>query len=207
MPRRMSDPAFLADQRAHLHDAHIKPITRYVDRLRATGEWLPYVAPLHGGVNARMLSVLRDPGPKTRDEVGSGMLCIENNDQSAEIQFGLMAGAGLTPVDFIPWNAYPWYINAKPTRQQISRASPTLTGLIDLLPELRVILLQGNDAMNAWRVALEAQPDLRRRKFAVVETYHPSAQALRSSDPQERARRIQHRIDAWKTVADTLEAD
>jgi hypothetical protein len=69
----------------HRYDEHIAPINRLVDSLQeATGRWLPYVAPMYGGVHARLLSLLRDPGPKTQREGGSGFLCMENDDPTAE---------------------------------------------------------------------------------------------------------------------------
>ena len=83
MPCKMKDPAFRAEQHAHLHDRHIALITGYVDNLRPADRWLPYVAPLHGGVEARMLSTVRDTGKDTLDLGGSGMLSIENDDQGA----------------------------------------------------------------------------------------------------------------------------
>jgi hypothetical protein len=207
MPRQMSDAAFRAQQHAQLHDPHIAEITAYIDSLRAqSGRWLPYVAPLHAGVKARVVTVLRDPGPKTQELGGSGMICVENDDQTAESQYRLMEQAGLTPADFTPWNAYPWYINAAPTDEQIAEAAPTLLGLIELLPDLEVVLLQGNEAANAWRVAVEAQPSIRRRRLQAFETFHPSVQALQTSKPGERERRIQHRLKTWRDVGDWLRA-
>jgi hypothetical protein len=66
--RRMRDQSVRQDQRAHLMDSHIKPINELVERLRDpdSRRWAPYVAPMHGGTNARILSVLRDVGPKTQ---------------------------------------------------------------------------------------------------------------------------------------------
>ncbi len=72
--RGMRDPEFRRSQLDGLRLPHIAPINALVDDLRG-GErgWLPYVAPLYGGVDARMLSVHRDPGPATNDaSVGVG---------------------------------------------------------------------------------------------------------------------------------------
>jgi hypothetical protein len=201
----MGDAAFRADQESRLREPHIAPITDYIQGLRDTsGEWVPWIAPLHGGIEARVLSVLRDPGPMVHHLGGSGMLCIENDDQTAETLYGLVAGAGLTPRDINPWNAYPWYINKKPTPVQLRAATPTLLGLIELMPKLEVVVLQGEDAQAAWRMALRELPALRRRRLEVFETYHPSVQALRSPDPDERERRVQERIDTWREVGEWL---
>ena len=202
----MKDPAFRADQHARLHESHIAPITDFIDSLRTKERWLPYVAPLHGGVNSRMLSVLRDPGKGTLEVSGSGMLCVENDDQSAESMHGLMESADLYPSDFTPWNAYPWFIDRAPTPEEIADASPALVGLLELLPELEVVLLQGKEAQSAWRVALEAQPAIRRRRLITLETYHPSSQALRSTSQLERERRVQHRVKMWRDVKSILQS-
>jgi hypothetical protein len=66
----MADPIFRAEQHAPALTApHIAPINRFVDSIRDRGgcRWAPYVAPLHGGVDAQVLSILRDPGPATQD--------------------------------------------------------------------------------------------------------------------------------------------
>lgn len=204
MPRQMRNDAFRVDQQMRLHEPHIAPITTYIDSLRSSGLWLPYVAPLHGGINARMLTVLRDPGPRTRDEGGSGMLCVENDDQTAANQYRLMADADLTPGDFTPWNAYPWYINRAPSTAELREASHTLVGLLELLPRLEVVLLQGNEAQAAWRIALDAQPMIRRRGLITLETYHPSNQALQAASAAERERRRAHRANMWAEAATFL---
>jgi len=67
----MADPVVRNEQWQRRFDTHIEPINLLVDELRISERgWLPYVAPMYGGVNARLLSVLRDPGPKTRSEDG-----------------------------------------------------------------------------------------------------------------------------------------
>jgi hypothetical protein len=82
----MADAEFRADQHARLHDAHIGPITTLVDELSQVGRgFIPYVAPLYGGVNADVLLIFQDPGPKTQVDGGSGMLCAENDDPTAEL--------------------------------------------------------------------------------------------------------------------------
>lgn len=194
MARRMRDPIFRSEQHARLGEKHIAPVTTYVDSLRTDQRWLPYVAPLHGGVNSRMLTVLRDPGKGTLHATGSGMLCIENDDQTAETQFLLMDAAGLTPADFTPWNAYPWFIDRAPTLTELREASPTLAGLLELLPDLEVVLLQGGDAQRAWEFVSSAHPAIGERGLTVLATYHPSVQALRTPSAHQREARRRDRV-------------
>ena len=62
----MREPEFRQSQEAGIRLPHIAPINALVDELREEGRgWVPYVAPVYGGVDAQMLSVLRDPGPMT----------------------------------------------------------------------------------------------------------------------------------------------
>lgn len=202
----MKDPDFVADQHARLREDHIAPITDLVDSLRTPERWLPYVGPHHGGVRARMLTVLRDPGRATVNEGGSGMLSVENDDPTAEKQFELMTTAGLIATDFTPWNAYPWFIDRAPTADELRSASRVLVALLELLPDLQVVLLQGAEAQSAWRSALEAQPRIRRRRLITLETYHASPQALWHRSAEERERRVVHRLETWREAADILMA-
>jgi len=193
--RLMADPGFRQDQNARLLDARTKPITELVDRIR-DDRWAPYVAPLHGGVESRMLSILRDPGPKTTDGDGSGMLCVENDDPTAELQAELADSAGIDPSDYLPWNAYPWYFNRKPNAAELRQGTAPLIELVGLLPRLEIVFLQGSEAKKAWDLALKAAPALTAMK--TIATYHPGRQALFHPSPEERARRAGHRDAAWR---------
>src|SRR3954447_510476 len=118
----MRDAEFRRSQESGVRLPHIQPINELVDALCEEGRgWVPYVAPLYGGVDAELLSVLRDPGPMTNVEKrGSGFLCLEKDDAAAEWFATLLAGAGITPERMNPWNAYPWYINRKPNAAELT---------------------------------------------------------------------------------------
>jgi hypothetical protein len=70
--RLMKDRTFRQSQLDDVYAPHVEPINRLVDRLRdpAGRGWMPYVAPMYGGVNAQVLLLLRDPGPKTNSGTG-----------------------------------------------------------------------------------------------------------------------------------------
>jgi hypothetical protein len=202
----MANAGFRAEQHARIRDPHVKPINDFIDELRVTHGWTPYVAPLHAGVDARMLSVLRDPGDMTRDDDrGSGMICMENDDQTAEKQAELADAGGILPTEFMPWNSVPWYVgNRKPTTAELHEATPSLVALLDLLPKLEVVLLQGGEAQRAWSYLRLADPRWMRRGLKVIPTLHPSQSALQTPDPDERARRVAHRVSAWKQAGELL---
>ena len=99
MVRRMGEDGFKASQVAHQMDAHIAPINEFVVALhgREGRGWVPKVAPMHGGVDALVLSVLSDPGKATQGDKGSGFLCIENCDPTATNQCKLFEAHGISP--------------------------------------------------------------------------------------------------------------
>lgn len=207
MARRMADEAFRREQERGRYAAHVRPINEFVDSLRGHDGrgWLPHVAPWHGGVNARVLSVLRDPGPATQDGTGSGFLCIENDDPTAERQAEAFAAVGVQPGDITPWNAYPWYINRAPTSRERQAGVDPLLRLLELLPRLQVVFLQGNDAKDTWHRVLGRDPTVERtHRLTTIATYHPSRQALWARDPAIREMRTQHRIDAYQQLAAAL---
>ena len=115
--RRMRDPLFRRSQEEGLRLPHIATINALVDELREEGRgWVPYVAPLYGGIEAEMLSVLRDPGPKTNlENDGSGFLCLENDDPAAELLATMLAEAGIDPVKMTPLECLP--VVHKPSAQ------------------------------------------------------------------------------------------
>lgn len=204
MPRRMADSAFREQQARDTYAEHVEPINRLVDTLRdADGRgWMPYVAPWHGGIEARVLSILRDPGPKTRTDGGSGFLCVENDDPTAERMAEMLTVAGIAARDVTPWNAYPWYINRAPKVAELIAGLAPLKRVIELMPDLEVVLLQGTDAQAGWRrfakafqyLVVELNP-------TVIETYHPSRQALWHPDAAVRDARTIDRAEAYRRVA------
>jgi hypothetical protein len=207
MTRRMRDATFRAQQLASLRAEHIAPINDLVDEIRddATGLWAPYVAPMYGGTSARLLSVLRDPGPKTNtDHGGSGFLCMENDDATAERISGLFAHAGITADDIVPWNAYPWYINKAPTAAQLDAGVEPLRRLVALLPNLQVVMLHGGSAHDSWKRLIRRHPDIADRGATVIETYHTSRQAFWHKDPTERQRRADHLHAAFRRASELL---
>jgi hypothetical protein len=208
MSRKMREIAFRDEQLARLRARHIEPVNALVDRLRnpQAGLWAPYVAPMYGGVGARLLSVLRDPGPKTNlDHGGSGFLCMENDDPTAERISGLFAGADIAAEDVVPWNVYPWYINAAPNAAQLDAGVGPLMELIGLLPQLRVVMLHGGSAAAGWKKLTKRHPTLvADHSLTVVGTYHTSRQAFWHPDPAERDRRHDHLKAAFQQAADVL---
>jgi len=71
-----------------LLEPHMAPITAYVDSLRSPDRWLPYLAPLHGRVRARMLTILRDPGKRRRRAPAPSSAWIDTWAEAGKILLG-----------------------------------------------------------------------------------------------------------------------
>jgi hypothetical protein len=202
----MAERAFREEQWAHRYDEHIAPINRLVDDLSQLGHgWLPYVAPMYGGVSARLLSLLRDPGPKTKAGTGSAFLSMENDDPTAEAISAYFADAGIPAQQIVPWNAYPWYINRDPTPLELDLGLQPLLQLIELLPRLRVVMLHGGAAKRSWRRFIRRYPNIvSGRHLQVISTYHTSRQAFRHKNPAIRSARKEHLRSAFRHAATLL---
>src|SRR3954447_7289785 len=83
---------------------------------------------------------------------GSGFLCLDNDDATAERFATLLDEAGLSPAQMNPWNAYPWYINRVPRTAELAAGVDPLRRLLERLPNLRVIMLNGTDAAKGWKL-------------------------------------------------------
>ncbi len=205
MPRQMADPAYRQEMLLHMWDDHVAPINHYVNDLRDSPRgWVPYVAPNHGGVEARVLMVLRDPGPKTYDEDGSGFLCVQNDDATAERECNDFATVGINDRDVTPWNAYPWRWDGKPLHKaQLDAGTQPLLHLMTLMPHLKVLLLQGGEAKAMERRVRRAEAFMS-RGIKIVPTFHPGNRAMIACNPVTRAYRTEHRRRAMLEVKAAL---
>ncbi len=176
----MRDPEFLNHQRSTLYAPHIAPVNALVDALSYEGRgWVPHVAPIHAGVDARLLWILRDPGPMTIDpEQGTrGFLSVENDDPTAERLCTLLTTAGIRPEVTLPWNAYPWYINRAPTVAELRVGVDSLRRLLKLLPRLDVVLLLGRHAQRSADL-LAVEDPVQGGRAMVFCSRHPGRQAF-----------------------------
>lgn len=209
MARRMAKKEFWQEQLDHLYDGHIAPMNNLVDELKLESErgWVPYVAPMYGGVNARLLSVLRDPGPSTQKGLGGGFICMENADPTAEATCEHFSRVKIDARDIVPWNAYPWYINRPPKAAELKAGVVPLKRILDLMPNLQVVMLHGCHAQDGWKRLLRRYPNLiKERNLHVIQTFHTSRQALIHSDSAVREHRKENISSAFDYASQILKA-
>lgn len=136
---------------------------------------------MHGGIAARLLWLLRDPGPATADPdrpgTATGFLCVENDDPTARRLCDLLERAGIDVADTMPWNAYPWYVNRAPTAVELRAGVSPLRRLLKALPAVEVVLLLGKHAERSWELLEAAHPEAAFRP-RVLRTRHPGRQAF-----------------------------
>ena len=154
---------------------HLVALNQLVERLRdQSGLFVPFVAAEHGGIDAPILSVLRDPGKATS---ATGVLSVSNPDPTSRRQRELMSEVGLEPQELTPWNAYPFAWDAELdgplTPEAVARGAVILAEVIDLMTNLRVLLLQGQEARWAWAMVQAFLPSMQDPAFEVVQTCHP----------------------------------
>lgn len=206
MARRMADPAFRKAQWEHRYDPHIAPVNHLVDELRKQERGcVPYVPPMYGGVSARLLSVLCDPGPMTQEGQGSGFISMENDDPTAEAVDNYFANAGIGAMEIVPWNAYPWYINRVPRAAELKHGTGPLLEIVKLLPDLRIVMVHGVSAQQSWKYFARRFGSLPgMHGIRVISTYHTSRQAFWHSDPSVREARREHLRNAFAEAAAVL---
>lgn len=145
---------------------------------RTVGGDVPYVDPDCGGVGARVLLLLEAPAGAAAH--GSGMLSADNDDGTAANVWTAYRHSGLPRQWGMHWNAVPWYMGVpgriRPaTSQDIDDGRDWLFRLVDLMPDLRVVLTLGNSARDA---VAPAKVQLESRGLHLLSAKHPSQRVI-----------------------------
>ncbi|WP_406175882.1 uracil-DNA glycosylase [Streptomyces sp. NBC_00996] len=190
-PRALRDPDVL---RARLGAVRTEPVVRplndWVEKLRGRlgdGESVPWFDPASGGVEARSLFLLEAPGQKSMGaeaelrRTGSGIISVDNDDQTAQNCWTLRAEAALPYRESLHWNVVPWYLGtaeriAAPGRTEIQRAAPFLHEVISMLPALEVVVPMGRKAQAGWAAYQERYAP----NMHTLPTWHPSPRVFAS---------------------------
>ena len=193
LPGRNADPAVLAVKHSRIRDAHVAPINELADRV-ADAEGIarglvPYVDPQLGGIDATVLALLDNPSTKAEAGTGSGLLSLENDDGTAHYCAGCYNDFGLTPWQVVHWNVAPAPIagvkNRGSSGSERARGARWLHELLDLLPNLRVILLMGDNARAGWKRSGLAPTG----PIVPAAVPHPSALGMLAEDAELRLHR------------------
>lgn len=179
--QRCRDKVYRDDLYKRRYSANVRALNEYVDNLRLQRRAVvPYVAPTYGGVDARLLTLMQDPGPKTdlSNTDGSGMLCVENTDLSAARQKFFLTEAGIDIADIVSWNAYPWPKPHPQTQETDRQAALTLRDFLALTPHIEVVILNGLVAKRIWRLLDEEIDPRAVEGIKPIPTFHTSERAI-----------------------------
>ena len=198
---------------------HIAPLTVFAKRLRAEhpDRHVPWFDPDEAGDRARILMLQEAPGPKAiGDEEfgGSGFVSPDNCDPTARNTKELLQAAGIVRDQLlVTWNVVPWYLGdsqriAAARSRDLDESRQALRDLLDLLPRLRVVVLLGKKAAEAWeRAGLSHE----REDLCVLGSLpgrplpHPSTQGLsrRGGDKEsERRERVRQALIKARSIAE-----
>lgn len=199
-PRSLKDPVVLRERLNSISQPHVAPLNEWVFNLRARlgGDAIvPWFDPADGGVDATILWLLEAPGPKsTRERGGSGIISCDNNDATAANAWQARTDADVDRKLVAHWNVIPYYLGSKEKIRKwapgdIEDAGPLLVELLDLLPNIRCVILGGEAAQTCWA---SFRPD----SFggAVIECPHPSPTNWNTRPATAKAV-----VEAWRTAA------
>ena len=176
-PKLLKDPTERDARLKMLGLPHVKPLTDYVEALRANlGEQyhIPNFDPGDGGTQARVLFLLEAPGPRAK---ASKFVSSNNPDPTAKNLWNLIHSAGIARTDTLIWNIVPWYVGTGKHILPVNNADraqalPYLKELLALLPNLQLIVLVG-------MAAQAAAPHIRLLTAREIRhTYHMSGQVF-----------------------------
>ncbi|MFL0289349.1 uracil-DNA glycosylase [Mycobacterium sp. SMC-21] len=168
MNGRNADPAVVEQKKRRIRDSHVKPLNDLADRI-ADAEGLPhghvpYVDPDVGGVNARMLVLLDNPSTKAEAGTGSGLLSPDNDDWTARNIREAYDRHGVDHSHVVHWNVVPFPVagvkNGGSTATERIRAARWTREVVELLPNLEIVLLLGGAARDGWKRAGITRTDL-----------------------------------------------
>lgn len=175
----LRDPeAALRRREAWASSPSLATLRDFVGDLSIRGRCVPGVDPEDAGADARVLLVLESPGPRSTSGAGTGVISVDNPDQTAKNCWNARQAAGLIE-GVMQWNMVPWELDGgrrKPSEVELAEGAIQLRHMLDLLPEVVVIVLCGDYARRGWRRYTSALID--GPGPVVIETHHPSAQGL-----------------------------
>ena len=188
---------------AEIYSLNVATLNKWVCDLRnrlGPDAIVPWFDPQDGGSEAKILWLLEAPGPKaTRKRGGSGFISCNNNDGTAQNSWETREEAGVSRKLVVHWNAIPYYIGSNTKiraydANDIAAVGPLLNELLDLLPQLQVVILGGGAARRVWR---DFAPQ--NLKLHIIECPHPSPTNLNTRPGNK-----EQLIKAWQDAMSHL---
>jgi hypothetical protein len=163
---RNDDPAVVAAKLARIREPHVAPLNDLVDEIaKAMGfprGHIPYVDPDCGGIHARALHLLDNPSTKAEAGTGSGLLSLDNPDNTARNLRKAYQLHNIRLTDVVGWNAVPFPVagerNGGSTGAEQRAGAPWIREFVRRCPNLKYVLLLGVPARAGWKFSRLAAP-------------------------------------------------
>lgn len=153
----LADPAELAQRRRRIFEPDVEPLNRWVESLRSrlpAGNEVPWFDPADGGVSARLLWLGDEPEQSDLfTSGGTGFVSMDGPSHRSRNMRAAAMSAGIDRTALVVWNVQP--CNLRELRKsgggkgEDVPAVALLQELLDLLPELQVVVLAGR---SSWEV-------------------------------------------------------
>ncbi|MFB8003467.1 uracil-DNA glycosylase [Nocardia sp. NPDC056000] len=190
---RNAYPEVRNERMSRIRQPHVAPINALADeiaRARALEPGtVPYVDPDQGGIHARALVLLDNPSTMAEAGTGSGLLSLDNNDATARNCREAYDRHGVSWKNVVHWNVCPFPTsNTKNGGSHVweLKAGVVWTRrLVDLLPDLTIVLPLGKNARTGWQLSNIARPDL--YDFTTREIPHCGNRGLNSKPGARKA--------------------
>lgn len=155
------------------------PLEALLSTLRSTKPEIrdiPGFDPRNGNLSAKILLVLEAPGPGA---LAGGVISVDNNDPTARNLKKLLTDSNIRQEEIAIWNVVPWYCGSEdkkkiqpPSAEDVEVGIGFLLELIDLLENLKVIVLVGRAARKA-HIRLSAKTSAR-----ILSCHHTSQRVV-----------------------------
>lgn len=146
-PWKLNDQASWNRRVGSMFSPRAEPLNRFVKVLRQeTQKHVPWIDPFCGASDARILLVLKRPGPRGATE--TDFLSLANTDRTALNTIDVMQDAGIEYRQVTFWNAIPWSGDRKEviTSSMLEKGASMFQRLLPLLPKIKYVILLGREA-------------------------------------------------------------
>lgn len=153
-------------------------------RNKHTEHYFPGFDPNDGGANAEIMLLFEKPGPMTDPRNGgSGLISIDNNDETARSTKLFLNKAGIDRKKIIIWNVISFWNGTIKIKKEdeFAHAVNELTELLKITKKIKTIILVGKSAQNISK-------KMNLKDYKIIKSMHPS--------PRNRA----SRRDAWEDI-------
>ncbi|MBL4810659.1 MAG: DUF1572 family protein [Phycisphaerales bacterium] len=155
---------------------HVRPLNELVRNWNAEGMSVPWFDPIGGGVDAKVLFLLQDPGKMADGVEGSGFISHDNDDTAAPRVWEAFRDAGISRELVVTWNIVPWYLNDKGIKViDMKNGCRMLELVLMQCTKLKHVVLGGSKSQEAWCRYMDT--DLMSR-YSVSRCIHPTPRAV-----------------------------